>query len=163
MKRWFAAALLCLLLCGCGGYAQGLRDPVTFYYVRADYREDMSDPIGSERREASGHQNDLAYLLSLYLMGPVQSDLYAPLPRGTKVLALERSGEELRLALTDTEEKLSEAEFSLACACLSRTVLGLTQAQTVTVTSGGRSVTMTRDNVSTYDTPEETGAEEETQ
>lgn len=160
MKRLICGALLCLLLAGCGGYTEGLRNPVTFYYVRADYAEDMSSPIGSEQREASGHRGDLKYLLSLYLMGPYQDTLTAAFPPGTKLLSLDTVDSALELTLSDTEDALSEVDYSLACLCLSRTLLKLTNAQSVTVSSGDRSITMTQDNVSIHDALEET---EETQ
>ncbi len=156
MKRLICGALLCLLLAGCGGYTEGLRNPVTFFYVRADYAQDMSSPIGSEQREAAGHQGDLQYLLSLYLMGPYQEALAAAFPMGTKALSLKIEDSALDLKLSDTEDLLSDAEYSLACLCLSRTLLGLTDAQSITISSGERSITMTRDNVSTNDALEET-------
>jgi len=153
MKRLICGGLACLLLVltGCVSYTEGLRDPVTFYYVRRDYREDMSSPIGSEQREASGHQLDLHYLLSLYMMGPSQEALVRAFPQGTKVMSLEREGSALDLVLSDVEDRLSEAEYALACLCLSRTLLELTDAQSVTIASGSRSITMTNDNVSTQD------------
>lgn len=162
MKRLICGVLACLFLIGCSGYTEGLRNPVTFYYVRADYWEDMSSPIGSEQREASGHQRDISYLLSLYLMGPYQEGLVYAFPMGTKAVSLDREGPALDLVLSDTEESLSEAEYALACLCLSRTLLGLTDAQSVTISSGSRSITMTKDNVSTYDAPENTVQTEET-
>ena len=89
MKRWIAAFLSCLLLSGCGNLTGGLHDTVTFYYVRSDYQTDMSSPIGTEQRDATGHRNDLRYFLTMYLMGPAQESLSSLLPSRTQILSLE--------------------------------------------------------------------------
>ena len=75
MKRWIAAFLSCLLLSGCGNLTGGLHDTVTFYYVRSDYQADMSSPIGTEQRDATGHRNDLRYFLAMYLIPVVSSSV----------------------------------------------------------------------------------------
>ena len=57
-----------------------------------------------------------------------------------------------------TSGLLSDAEFSLACACLSMTCMELVNAEKVTIVSGSRSLTLSRDNLLLNDTitPEET-------
>ena len=143
MKRIISISiLLCLLLCGCG---QRLKEPVTFYYLNANFEEDMSTVILSEQREASGHRHDLSYLMALYLMGPTEEDLRSPIPRGTRIYTSAYSEDSVELNLSDTDKTLTDSEFSLACACLSLTCLDLTEAQSVTISSGSRSLTMTRD------------------
>ena len=86
MKRFFCLLLcLCLFLPGCSG--ELMKNPVTFYYPRREYRYGAEDGvISSEQREASGHANDLRYLLSLYLIGPSSDELVSPLPWGTRLL-----------------------------------------------------------------------------
>lgn len=150
MKRILSLCLLlCLILCGCG---QRLKEPVTFYYLNANFEEDMSTVILSEQREASGHRDDLSYLLALYLMGPTEDDLRSPIPRGTRIYTSAYSKDSVELHLSDTEKTMTDAEFSLACACLSLTCLDLTDAQSVTISSGSRSLTMSRDALLLSDT-----------
>lgn len=162
MKRLTAIVLLCLVLAGCGG-GERLRDPVTFYYLRTDYQRDMSSPIGSEQREASGHRQEVGYLLALYLMGPSQEELCSPLPEGTQVQSIELTEGGILLTLSDTSETMTETEYSLACACLTLTVSELTGKEAVTVVSGSRSVTMTREAISYTDTVGIATETEETQ
>ena len=90
MKRFFCLLLcLCLFLPGCSG--ELMKNPVTFYYPRQEYRYGAEDGvISSEQREASGHTNDLRYLLSLYLIGPSSDELVSPLPWGTRLLGVSR-------------------------------------------------------------------------
>lgn len=145
MKRLTALLLLCaLFLSGC---ADTLKEPVTFYYLNSSYEEDMSAPIGSEQRESSGHREDLTYLLALYLMGPAAEELQTPLPAGTRLLSAERSGSRITVTLSDCADTLSDARFTLACGCLALTCLEITEAKTITINSGERSLTLEADNL----------------
>ena len=67
-------------------------------------------------------------------------------------------GTELTIEISNTSALLTDSEFSLACACLSMTCMELTNAENVTITSGSRSLTLSRDNLLLNDTvsPEET-------
>ncbi len=145
MKKCTAIFLLvCLLLTGC---ADKIKEPVTFYYIRADYPEDMQNVIVSEQRESSGHREDLSYLMALYFMGPAADDLVSPIPKGVSLLHVSQEAGHITLELSATEKSMSDSEFSLACACLSLTCMDMTQADSVTVNSGSRSVTMTADTL----------------
>ena len=102
----------------------------------------------------------MSYLLALYLIGPTDESLYAPLPRGVRFLKADQQDDTVTLELTDTTQSMTEAEFTLACACLTMTCLSITDAQSVTILSGSRTVTMSRDNLTLYDNSTE--ATEET-
>ena len=150
-----SVVLLLSLLSGCG---QHLKEPVTFYYLRNAYEDKMDCPIAGEQREASGNRDNLKYTLSLYLMGPIGKDLVSPLPRGTVLYTVKQENGTLTIELSNTSALLSDSEFSLACACLSLTCMGLTNTEAVTIVSGNRSLTLSRDNLLLGDTvtPEET-------
>lgn len=162
MRRAFCLILaVCLLISGCSLSGERMREPVTFYYPRRVYQYGVEDGvIAAEQREASGHRNDLSYLLALYLIGPTDESLYAPLPRGVRFLKADQQDDTVTLELTDTTQSMTEAEFTLACACLTMTCLSITDAQSVTILSGSRTVTMSRDNLTLYDNSTE--ATEET-
>ncbi len=163
MKR-FCCLLLCLslLLTGCGFFGERIKEPVTFYYLRDEYQFGSGGGvIGSEIREASGHRDSLSYLLALYLIGPSDEELHSPIPRGINIFSAELVENTVKLKLSDTSASLTDAGFSLACACLTLTCLDLTGAEEVTITSGSRSVTMSRDNLTLFDST--TAAPEETQ
>ena len=157
MKRIVAMILLmALLLCGC---ADKMREPVTFYYVRDSFEEDMSQVIGTEQREASGHRDNLLYLLALYLMGPAEDSLVSPLPSYTTILSAEQMDSTVTVQLTDTTASLSDGQFTLACSCLTLTCLEITDAEYVTIISGNRSVTLGKDSLVLLDLT--TGADTE--
>lgn len=149
MKRFLSLLLLCaFLLSGCGFLGEKLKEPVTFYYLLDDYQYGIDGRIiGSEEREASGHRDDLSYLMALYLMGPSGEELTSPLPRGTRIFSAEVNEDTVFLVLSETEKTMTDSAFSLACACLSLTCLDLTEAARVSIQSGSRSVTMTRDSL----------------
>lgn len=164
MKRFVCILLsLCLLLPGCS--QERIKESVTFYYPRREYRYDSADGvIAGEQREASGHEGDLHYLLTLYLMGPSNEELVSPLPRGTQLLQALQQDSAVTLELTDTAQTMTDMEFTLACACLTLTSLSITGGEKVTVTSGSRTVTMNRDSLTLFDdsTAASTATEETT-
>lgn len=162
MKRILCLILTAgLLLSGCAFSGERIKDPVTFYYPRREYRYGTADGvIAPEQREASGHREDLDYLLALYLIGPTNEALYSPISRGVGFLKIGQQDAAVTLELTDTTQSMTEAEFTLACACLTMTCLSITDAQSVTVVSGSRTVSMSRDNLTLYDN--NTEATEET-
>ena len=157
MKRFLCLLLiLSLFLSGCQIPGERIKDPVTFYYVQSEYQSgnirpefqtDITSIIASEDREAAGHKDDLAYLLALYLMGPSEDDLVSPIPRGTQIFSVEETIAGISIKLSDTAKTMTDVEYTLACACLSLTCLELSNAEKVTVSSGSRAVTMTRENL----------------
>ena len=164
MKRFFTALLMIsLLLSGCGFFQERIMEPVTFHYLRSDYLYGKdSSVIVSEEREASGHRDDLSYLLALYLMGPVQKDSISPLPPGTRILKPEQHGNTVTLELTNPSYTFQDTELTLACVCLTLTSLDITDAQEVVITYQDRTVSMTRESLTMMDSVE-TFASEETQ
>lgn len=149
MKRiLILLTVLSLLLTGCAASAQRLKEPVTFYYVLEEYAYGQEAQVfAPEEREAAGHRNDLSYLLSLYLVGPSEEGHLSPLPRSTRIYSVKQVGSSIFLGISDTGETLTDAAFTRACACLALTCLNLTDAREVTVRSGSRSTTMSRDTM----------------
>lgn len=147
MRRLLCAVCAALLLSGCSTLPAFSHNTTIFYYMRKNYQEDLSSPIGCEIRETPERKKEIGYALALYLMGPSTDGLVSPLPAGTQVLALERGSSDITITITDTTATLKESEYTLACACLSLTIMELTDAQQVTVCSGSRSATISRSNL----------------
>ena len=165
MKRIIPIILVfAMLFSGCGIFEERLKEPVTFYYLRTEYQfGSESSVIVSEEREASGHRDDLSYLMALYLMGPTEEDHVSPVPRGTRIVNTQIDNGEVTLTLSEPMTALEDAEFTLMCACLAMTCLGLTDADQVTIVCKDRSITMTRSNLMLLDNGFEITATEETQ
>ena len=112
MKRIVCLTVCVLmLLCGCGK-----KDTATFYYQRADYHTDMTDGmIAGEERDITGHTDSLSFLISMYLLGPTQSDLISPFPQNTKLLELQQKNTEVIITLSDNLHSMSDGKFTLGC------------------------------------------------
>lgn len=148
MKRLFCILLsLCFLLSGCSFWGERIKDPVVFYYIRDDFQKDMESVISSETREAAGHRNDLPYLLALYSMGPSTEGFLSPIPNGTKISPTEHTPDGIVLTLTDEAANMTDAEYTLASACIAMTCMELTDATKITVSCGERSITITENNL----------------
>ena len=140
MKR-FLSILLIVLLClsGCSIGHEQFKDPVTFYYLR-DYSDlDNRDAffsegaLGSELREASGHRNDLNYLVSIYLQGPLDGNLRSPFPVGCRPMDIRQDDGILYLVLSPAITGLGEMELTVACACLAKTCMELVTVDAVQI------------------------------
>lgn len=148
-------SLLALILLICLGVPQkDLSGTVTFYYARKDFAYGTPDgAIGSELREVRGHEHDLNYLLALYLEGPLDENLRSPLPGKSRVriLDLETVGDALHITLSDLSNAMTDSEFTMASACLTKTCLEILNVQAVLIESGDRSVRMNPANLQFYD------------
>lgn len=139
MKRALSLTLVLIVilnLCGCFFSRNGIKEPVTFYYARAssEFVYGAEDGvIASETREASGHKNDLRYLLRLYLQGPSDQNLQSPFPAGTGLLLAEAQDGTLTVTLSSAFTKLKDLDLSIACACLAQTCFGLTDTEEVVI------------------------------
>lgn len=157
MKRYLIipAVILALVLCAVLVIPYGeIQDYVTFYYPQTDFSYGSPEGvIGSEMRELNGRVSDLPYLLALYLEGPLSPSLKSPFPSQgtTQILELTQTDRVIQIALSNLDVSMTDSQFSLACACLTKTCLELTEARAVKITSGSRSVTMSQDNLLIFD------------
>lgn len=113
-----------------------------------------------EERESSGHREDLRYLMAMYLMGPSSEELRSPLPLSTRILSAEQEGNAVTLTLSELPPSTTDTSYTLACACLAKTCMGLTDADSVTIISGTRSVTMGVSNLILTDSGKPAATEE---
>lgn len=132
MKKTLCILLsLLLALCLLGCYAI---TPVEFYYQqRSDPQSLPESVISAESREVSGHTDDLTYLLSLYLQGPLDAELKSPFPAGCKLVSAVPDGDTLCITLDSTFVTLENTQLTIACACLAKTCFSLTDAVQVQI------------------------------
>ena len=125
--------LLLVCLCGCQ-LGNGIKEPVDFYYKRTSYVYGSSDGvIASEQREASGHREDLNYLLAMYLQGPLDDKLVSPFPTGCKVVEITQEGTTVQITLNSAFSRLKNLNQTIGAACLAKTCMALTGADTVVI------------------------------
>lgn len=146
MKKWTAAALMCLLLLsGCGRSGKPLFDPVYFYYPRVEYEYGYSDGVITwEAMDGTGYMEDYQYLLREFFSGPVDEGYYNPFPEGTELLNAWVEEDIFFLELSQEALALPEHQFNLGCSCLSMTCFELTPVRAVSFRCGEKSLTIPR-------------------
>ena len=159
MKRTVALLLLILVLAGCAFKGTGMNEPLTFYYPRTQpdantYGDFYSEGIiGSEKREVSGHLDNMNYLLSVYFSGPLDSNLSSPFPMGCRILETALEDGKMTILLNPVLAGKSDLDITVACACLAKTCMELTEAEAVQIESRNLedkvlfSRTFTKDNL----------------
>ena len=156
MRRIFSFILFALFCSGIfAGCASHSLEPVSFYYCRDSkaYQYFQKDGvIASEERDLSGHTHDLRYLTALYLAGPLEEGLICPFPRSTRLIEAKQTDDTIQIELSDFGNSMTDSEFSLAAACLSKTCMEHFSADGVTIKSGARTITMHEKNIILFDT-----------
>ena len=131
--------VIALLLCGCN-VAETLYDkPLDFYYLTtASNFAAGSSYIVPETREGEGLDDNLEHIISAYIAGPVDPQQYrSPFPPSVKLYRAVMQGSTLEVTLTPSFGHLTDMELTLACASLTLTCLGLTDAKTVRIYAQG--------------------------
>ena len=161
MKRIFCLILaisLLFLLPGCKDKEEPILEPVNFYYRNANISYDSSTGlISAQETESAGYDRNFLDILNLYLKGPIQDSFDHTFPSGTKALSLEFIGANAQIVVSNDFSRLSGIDLSIACACLSMTVMELTNSSSVTIRAesaplgGNDSITMGIDNILLFD------------
>ena len=142
MKRVLCLFLFLLLtLTGCTMSMDRWKEPVTFYYLRDHATADnhgaffMDGAIGSEIREGAGHRNDLNYLLSMYLQGPMDPQLRSLFPADCRIMDIGAVNRDLTVNFNAALTQLNDMELTIASACLAQTCMELTDIDCVHIQS----------------------------
>jgi len=133
MRRHYL--LLCLLfllmLPGCKSQ-QEPRQPIKFYYPKTEISYGASDGVLShELRESASLSKET--VISLYLKGPRAEGLISPFPENINIIHFSVQEKAATLVLSDSYATLSGLDISIASVCLSKTVMELTGAESVTL------------------------------
>lgn len=132
-------ALLLVTLSGCH-YRKGgdILEPVEFYYPRKSASFIYGTENGvltAEIREASGHVDDLNYLLTMYFYGPQDDNLRSPFPAGCALRGIRVEDDTLYIRLSESFTTLEGTELTLACAALANTCFSITDFTSVCIDS----------------------------
>lgn len=139
MKKAIAILLLlgCILsLLGCQAEHDAPQVPVTVYYKRAQMEYGTADGVIIKATlESAGHETDTVYLLQQYLCGTDRSDLSPTFPVDTRLISYHLEGLTAKIVLSDQLAQLTGIELSIACACLSKTVMSLSGCREVIISA----------------------------
>lgn len=130
MNRILSLILCIALVAGlaaCGQENPKFTEPVQLYYRNLSEEDSVPDSvIGSVTVEGTGRTADLTALLNDYLAGT--EGFARTFPEGTRTVLLEITDGSALLILSTEFAELTGMDLTLACACLTKTVLGLTGA-----------------------------------
>ena len=158
MKRIIIILTIVALLIsfiGCTKNTENFDQPAQFYYKWASTEDAL---FGAETREIKSYSDDLLAVANFYFTGP-DSDAYVNVfPDGLHALSLEVQENKLMLLLNDELSTLSGLELSIACACMSMTLLELTGCTEIVIKAesklldGKASISMKLDDLYLLDT-----------
>ncbi len=153
MKRYITLMMILLFFTIFPACGKSISQQTNFYYRTAEYHfGNNASVIQAETREISGHDGELSYLISLYLAGASNKQLESPFPRNTKLVSVEANDSCIKIELSYLGKQLSDADFTLACACLALTAMEFSEASQVTITSGSNTITMDKNDIHLLDT-----------
>lgn len=136
MKRLIGIFLLLLIcLTACTGNSDSSHT-AEFYYLRKEIRcGTESGVIVPEKRNLSTGNGDLSALLALYLAGSQGEEASLPLPAGSRLVEVSGDDQIVELTFSGEFSDLEGMELTLVCACISRTVFSLTDAEAVSISA----------------------------
>lgn len=149
MKRLVSLLLACLLLVGCGKKEEpsGIR----FYYPKKDYIYQVTGgSVDFETRDVT--QQDLSYVLRLYLLGPQEETLEAVYPSDVRLESAQIDGSTVTVRLSPIGNRMTDISFTLAASCLAKTCFAFTGTNTLILQSGDRRLTLEEDMLTFQDT-----------
>ena len=159
-------AALLLPLLGCHEEAEKPQQPVNFYYRRAETQFGSAQGVIAPQVSEGAGYADTAALLNAYLKGPSDPAFDNTFPASTKVLSLSVEDGTAYVRLNDSLSLFTGYRLTVACACITLTVLELTDAEAVCITAaneqldGAASVTMDRASLLLLDLYENPDTEE---
>ena len=148
----FLLCLVTVLFCGCRAHTGDDQVQSSFFYLRDPDTYHYGSPegvISSELRDITGHENELNYLLMLYLKGPLDEALESPFPEGCSILQLTVQAGKLSVTLNPSFATLKGMDLTLACVCLARTCFSLTDVQSIRISAQDVNGTVTVDETIT--------------
>lgn len=137
MKRYLSLILLlcmCFSFVGCQNKSEELKVPANFYYLKQEFSYGVEDAvIAPEIRESVHIRDNLSALLKEYLHGPKDNALTRAVPTRVSIVEVYKENRTVTLVLSPEFSRLSGIDLTLACACLSMTVMDYADADTVEI------------------------------
>jgi len=154
MKRFLVFLIALSVLLALGACREESDEGYVFYYLHngdVTIRPPADSSLVPEIRDTASTNPEIAYLLRLYLEGPVTENLVSPFPDGTILISVSQEGSTLSMVLSEEYSTLSDIHLTLAGACLSSTCFALSDAEEVAVESGEKTYIYTRDSFTLTD------------
>jgi hypothetical protein len=159
MKKIVSIILsLSLILCFFGCEQKSDRMTLHFFYPRNNFGYDELEGRFFQESATEELRNDIEYrtsqqVIEQYLLGPLDPSLVNPFPAGTQLVSIRAKGKVLHMILTNQLSELTGVSLIMACACLAKTAITLTNTTKVqircesTMLDGQTSIIMDKDTV----------------
>lgn len=139
MKRLLClGTLLCLMIgiTACTISKRATEDDIVFYYCRQDLTfHESNSVIAQETRSKEHIGDDLGAVIDAYLLGPEDGSLKLLFPSDTELTDVQLTTDTLHITISSDCANLKEIDLIRACACLAKTILPLTEAEIVSISS----------------------------
>ena len=160
MKNPIIISVVCAFIfmcCSCS-INNSCTESVTFYYVHNEIEYSMASGVIAPMEFEPGREfNNHRLIIEKYFDGPTNYDCISPFPAGTTLEDFQTDGDKAILLLSPHMATLSGASMTVALACLTRTVIEITNVKAMQVSIqnnqiwGSDSVTLTLNSFSYYD------------
>ena len=106
-----------------------------FYYCTNPINyNSLTGVISAEVRDVSGYDHHLD-LLNLYIDGPTSAGYRSPFPDDVEVISMAREVSTVLVCMNSEFAKLTGHDLTLACACLSKTIIDFTGCTSVRISA----------------------------
>lgn len=136
MKRILIFFMILLLIPLYGCQSDGVEPdyPVTVYYKLAQPTHGSENSvIASTVIEGKDFENDYFTLLSRYLKGSTDPRFERTFPRGASLVSFKLDALTAKIVLRDQFSSLSGMDLTIACVCITRTVMEMTGCREVII------------------------------
>lgn len=151
-------SLLCLVVfSSCSVYKNSPSNTeVNFYYLRNSTEYNAEDGLlNAESRSVSEYSSDEDWMniINLYLKGPIDNNYISPFPAGTTLQRYSINNNAITVFLSNQISQLEGYDLTLACACLTKTIMESKSFHAVEIRAeGGKmgdfiSITMTEESL----------------
>ena len=137
MKRMLSFFLVCAVLLtvtACTGKG-GADGQAAFYYKRAQLSYGEADGVVTPEYRTVDRNGDMMALLNAYVDGPKVTELSNVFPLGCDVLWFSLEGEIATVHFNKAFDQVQGIAQTIACVCMSRTVMELTGAKRVRISA----------------------------
>lgn len=125
MRRFILLMLtVSALFAGCSTQATRTNAYVDFYYLQSDFDSKEDAGVFWKQQRNAAAFSDMEDLLASYLQGPGDADVKSPFPEDTALISYKCKNDVAYLTLSNSFNKLSGYDLTLACSCIAKTVFG---------------------------------------
>ena len=156
MRQFLSIFLALMILLTCAACQQESETPensVTVYYRASAISYGTAEGVIRPcLLDTTNQENDAVHLLNAYFSRDLSEEFAATFPQSTRLVSLSLDGLTAKIILCDDFAMLSGLDLSIACACLTKTVISLTGCQEVIISTesaqldGHNFITLTQDS-----------------